>query len=195
MTSQTIAGVGDSGMSDDKTTDAKKGAVQAGVGQLSANWPTLFPEDGSPLLHQLARTFWAFKQAYANEMGVNAIELGILALLDERDSLTQHELTGALRVDPSMITRTVKILESERGWLNRARDPRDGRLMRVALTAAGRQRAAGLPEHAAAIEDRLAAGLSDSERHDLRRILRILEAAARGERDTPPSPIHGEPAR
>src|SRR5690349_19547282 len=65
----------------------------------------------SPLMHQLARTFWAFKYVFASEMGIGVCELGILGLLDEHDGLTQQELTRALRVDPSMITRSVKELE------------------------------------------------------------------------------------
>lgn len=141
----------------------------------------------SPLLHQLARTFWAFKQIYAAEMGISVAELGILAHLGERDGMTQQELTTALRVDPSMITRTVKEMEREHGWITRARDERDNRLMRVYLTEAGRQRAASLPEHAVAIEDRLTRALSDDERSELVRMLRAIELSIRSDRDSSPT--------
>jgi DNA-binding MarR family transcriptional regulator len=141
----------------------------------------------SPLMHQLARTFWAFKQVFASAMGISVAELGILALLDERDGLTQQELTTTLRVDPSMITRTVKEMERAHGWITRARDPHDNRLMRVYLTDTGRQRAASLPEHARGLEDRLTRVLSDDERAELWRMLRAIEFAVRDDQGFPPA--------
>lgn len=138
------------------------------------------------MLHQLARTFWAFKQAYANELNLSTIEVSILGVLSDRDGLTQQELTTYLRCDPSMVTRTVKEMEHELGWIERARDPDDRRLMRVFLTDTGRARAIELPNRARAIEERMLRDLSEDDRAYLRQILRTLEATARRDSSRPP---------
>lgn len=174
----------------ERDSPASTGGCGPGGGRAPAGrtWPSPPTHlTASPLLHQLARTFWAFKQIYASEMGIGIAELGVLACLGERDGVTQQELTAALRVDPSMITRTVKEMERAHGWITRARDPQDNRLMRVYLTEAGRQRAASIPAHAMAIEDRLTAALSGAERAELSRLLRAIEDAVRRDQGSPPA--------
>jgi len=143
----------------------------------------------SPMLQQIAKTFWAIMQAYTSELGLSSAAVRILAILGEQDGLAQQELTKYLHLDPSMVTRTVKELEHERGWIRRERDPVDQRLMRVYLTPAGRVQALELPERASAIEDRLLRGLSEEEREHLRQTLRNLEETARRDHDHPPG-IH-----
>jgi len=140
----------------------------------------------SPMLQQIAKTFWAIMQAYTSELGLSSAAVRILAILGEQDGLAQQELTKYLHLDPSMVTRTVKELEHERGWIRRERDPVDQRLMRVYLTPAGRVQALELPGRATAIEDRLLRGLSEDEREHLRQTLRNLEETARRDHDHPP---------
>lgn len=151
-------------------------------------WRPDFMLQHSPLLHQLARTFWAFKQACASQLGLAPAAVGILAMLGDGDGLTQQELTTTLRIDPSMITRTVKELEQERGWIRRERDPRDNRLMRVYLTAEGRERATAIPRRARLIEERLLSDLGEDDRRYLLRILQTLEEAARQDPDQGQAP-------
>ncbi|MDP9380635.1 MAG: MarR family transcriptional regulator [Chloroflexota bacterium] len=132
-----------------------------------------------PLLQQIGRTLTAFKQVYSAELGVSALGAWILSLLCRHDGLTQNDLTSRMHVDASMITRTVKELESERGWISRERDPRDNRLVRVYLTPEGRERAYGLREQVSAIEQRLSRDLNSEQIEQLRGLLRTLEDTAR----------------
>lgn len=132
-----------------------------------------------PLLQQVGRTLTAFKQVYAQELGISPLGAWILSLLTDCDGLAQNELTSTMRVDPSMITRTVKELESEYGWISRARDPRDNRVVRVYLTPEGRERAHRLGEQVAGIERRLTRRLSPAQVDQLCALLRTLEDTAR----------------
>lgn len=163
------------------------GGGPGGDGGARAPWRPDVMLQFSPMLHQLARTFWAFKQAYAGSLTLPPAAIGILAVLAEHDGLTQQELTTILRIDPSMITRTVKELERERGWIRRARDPLDQRLMRVSLTEEGRTWAVELPRRAREIEQRLLRDLDADERATLQRLLRALEDAARRDPGDPPA--------
>jgi len=140
----------------------------------------------SPMVQQIAKTFWAITQAYTNELGLSTTTVRILGILNEQDGLAQQELTKYLHLDPSMVTRTVKELEHERGWIRRERDPVDQRLMRVYLTPAGRVQAQELPERARALEERLLRGMNVEERERLRQTLRNLEEAARRDHVHPP---------
>jgi DNA-binding MarR family transcriptional regulator len=140
----------------------------------------------SPMVQQIAKTFWAITQAYTNELGLSTTTVRILGILNEQDGLAQQELTKYLHLDPSMVTRTVKELEHERGWIRRERDPVDQRLMRVYLTPAGRVQAQELPERARALEERLLRGMNEEEREHLRQTLRNLEETARRDHDHPP---------
>ncbi len=143
----------------------------------------VFGESVKPLMQQIGRTFTVLKRAYEADLGISPLAAWILTLLCQRDGLTQNELTGIVRVDPSMITRTVKEMEGEQGWIDRQRDPADNRLMRVYLTDQGRQRAHGLAERIAVVERRLTRDLSERQVEELRAMLRTLEETARGETD------------
>ena len=145
----------------------------------------LAARDQPPLMQQLGRTLTAFKQAYTAELGVSPLAAWVLSLLAHRDGRSQVELTEAMRVDASMITRTVQEMEGEHGWIRRERDPRDNRLVRVYLTDSGRERSAGLSECVAAIEQRLTRDLTPEQVQELGRTLRILEIAARPNQETP----------
>lgn len=142
------------------------------------------PDGTRPLMHGLARAFWAYKQVYEAELGLSGPALGVLLLLLEQDGLSQNDLTGIMRVDPSLITRIVKQLERERGWISRRRDPADNRLVRVYLTDTGRERALAGSERALTVERRLTAGLSAREIGELHRLLGLMERNARGGPET-----------
>jgi DNA-binding MarR family transcriptional regulator len=138
-------------------------------------------EEIAPLSHHLGRTLWAFKMLYEKEFKVSGMAIRILFALTKQDGMTQNYLTSYLQVDPSMITRTVKEMEQERGWLRRERDPQDNRLMRVYLTDKGREQAEILPKRAAELEQRLTSQISEKELTEIRNILQILHETARHE--------------
>lgn len=73
------------------------------------------------------------------EHGCTPTSLGVLGILSRRDGLSHRELAGALGVTPATLTPVVEALEVA-GELRRDRDPTDRRVVRLSLTAAGRER-------------------------------------------------------
>ncbi len=146
-------------------------------------WEDFLQDSPSPMPHYLGRALGVFKLAFERELGINSLTVRILLMLKREDGLSQHFLTNFLQVDPSMITRSVKELESKHGWIRRERDPQDNRVVRVYLTEAGRAQIKGLPEKAASIERRVTSRFSPEELNELRRLLHKLLEAARDEQE------------
>ncbi|MCO1654700.1 MarR family winged helix-turn-helix transcriptional regulator [Pseudonocardia humida] len=71
--------------------------------------------------------------------GLSPTALALLDQLDRRDGLSHRELAALLGRTPATLTPVVDALE-EAGSIGRARDRRDRRVVRLALTAAGRER-------------------------------------------------------
>ena len=118
------------------------------------------------------------KQVYQEELGISLPSAWIMCRLMRCDGVTQNDLASAARVDASMITRLVKEMESEHGWIRRERDPEDNRLVRVYLTERGRERARGLAGRIAELDGRITRRLDDDQLQRLREMLRTLEATA-----------------
>lgn len=130
-----------------------------------------------PLMHQLARTFWALKLAYEKRLKMSGPLMWILLLLAKEDGRTQSELTRILRVDASAITRMVKTME-EKGWIKRVTDPADNRRTLVYLTESGRAKSEGMSERAQRCEAEITAGMKAEELERLRIALKRLEDSA-----------------
>ncbi|MEI6044301.1 MAG: MarR family transcriptional regulator [Chloroflexota bacterium] len=131
-----------------------------------------------PLMHQLARTFWALKLAYEDRLGLSGPLMWILLLLVKSEGRTQSELTRLLRVDASATTRMVKAMEQE-GWINRVTDPADNRRTLVYLTEAGRAKSEGLAEKALRCEAEITVGMKAEQLEQLRNYLKLLEDSAK----------------
>jgi len=74
--------------------------------------------------------------------GADALEGGqydVLDRLSEREAWRMGEIAAALRVDPSATTRAVPPLE-QMGFVERTRDPDDGRAVLLRITDEGRAR-------------------------------------------------------
>ncbi len=103
-------------------------------------------------------------------------EAHALAELARGDGMSQNELAARLRLEKSTVSRLVGHLAT-RGWVERDRDPADGRALRLRLTARG-ARVAG--EIAEARQRKFAAVLEripDGERDDVLRALDVLAEA------------------
>ena len=74
---------------------------------------------------------------------VSVAEAHALMELARDAPLSQNDLVARLQLVKSTVSRCVSLLEA-RGWVERHRDPQDGRAVAVWLTESGRQAAAQL---------------------------------------------------
>ena len=123
-----------------------------------------------------------------------SVQFAALAVVDAQHEPSQRDLGAALDLDRSTIADLVARM-TRRGLIERTRHGGDRRRYVLALTAAGRAELAALRPRVEAIEDPLTTGLSERERDELRRLLRIvLERApltdAASNNDDPPSIQH-----
>ncbi|MDN7120407.1 MarR family transcriptional regulator [Nocardioides sp. ChNu-153] len=72
----------------------------------------------------------------ANDLGIGV--MGVLGALHRHGEASVGELAAFEKVQPPSMTRAVRKLE-ERGYVARRSDERDGRLVLVSLTDAGRE--------------------------------------------------------
>jgi DNA-binding MarR family transcriptional regulator len=97
-------------------------------------------------------------------------QFAALMVLGERGPISQRDLAGLIGVDPRNLVTLVDSLE-DRGLVARGPHPKDRRRHAVELTAAGRRFLRQLQRSGAAVERDMLAGLDDSERAALGRLL------------------------
>lgn len=111
--------------------------------------------------------------------GDDALEQGqmdTLDLLATRPSWRMSELAEALRVDPSSATRAVQRLVAS-GLAERSPSDDDGRVVKVAIAAAGRQRFDDVNQRRAALMSHMLAAFTPNERPVLAEMLERFVAA------------------
>lgn len=91
----------------------------------------LLPRAGAALTRQLHRAVAAH--------GLTPTSVGVLGVLARRDGLSHRELAAHLGLSPGTLTPVVDVLEAV-GAVGRHRDPEDRRVVRLAITPAGRER-------------------------------------------------------
>jgi MarR family transcriptional regulator for hemolysin len=116
---------------------------------------------------------WA--DAELAELGVGAPAAAMLLRLAEGEGLTQVELARLQRVEAPTVCRMLDRL-ARQGLVERRPDPADRRAMRVHLTEAGQETAAGAAAVLDVIEARLLEGLDAGEREALGRLLGLVFA-------------------
>jgi MarR family transcriptional regulator, organic hydroperoxide resistance regulator len=105
-----------------------------------------------------------------DELGLYRGQPSMLRALWEADGVTHSSLAGQLNKSPATITKTVKRMEKA-GFVERKPDPRDERLSRVYLTAAGRDVQAAVEQVWQDFEMQAFAGFSPEEMATLRGLL------------------------
>jgi DNA-binding MarR family transcriptional regulator len=101
-----------------------------------------------------------------------------LWLLAGGHASTVLELARELELDPGAVTRLVDRLEAKR-LLTRDRSEQDRRVVRLVLSAAGREVARKVPTVLADVNNALLEGLDEREWQELRRLLERLLANAK----------------
>ena len=105
-----------------------------------------------------------------DELGLYRGQPSMLNALWAGDGVTHSALAQTLNKSPATITKTVKRMEKA-GFVERKPDPRDERLSRVYLTAAGRDVQAAVEEVWRSFEAQAFAGFGDEEMATLRALL------------------------
>lgn len=117
----------------------------------------------------------AFGHAYRpllEPLGLTYPQYLVLLQLWERDDRSVRELGEALFLDSGTLTPMLKRMEAA-GWLDRRRDTRDERVVRITLTPKGQ----GLQAQALSIPANLACSI-DMEEAQFRRLLEELKQLA-----------------
>ena len=110
--------------------------------------------------------------------GLTAAQYNVLNVLAPRATgLSQRELSDFLVVDRSNVTGLLDRMERA-GWVRRADDPRDRRVYRVTLTAAGRNLWQRVEPRYHEVVGQITRGLSLIAMKECTALLRRLELAA-----------------
>ncbi len=127
--------------------------------------------------------------ALLKEKGLSQPAYNALRILaGDDESLTCSEIRERMVARVPDVTRLVDRLV-ERGLVSRERSQRDRRVVRVAITPAGRDAIAGLETRLIEHHDRSLASLSDDEAGQLTALLNRVRASLE---TAPPTPTHKE---
>ncbi|HEU0159384.1 MAG TPA: MarR family winged helix-turn-helix transcriptional regulator [Hyphomicrobiaceae bacterium] len=100
--------------------------------------------------------------AVMGRFGVTPRQFAALAKLDDLGSVSQNQLGRLTAMDPATISGVIARLAA-RGYVAQAADPRDGRLLALALTAAGAAAVGAMKAVAAEVSQLTLAALSEQE--------------------------------
>lgn len=106
---------------------------------------------------------------------VTPTQFSVLSVVASHPSGDQNALARMASLDTSTIGAVVNRL-IERGWLAAGKDPGDRRRNLLTLTSEGERLHAEISELAAAMTDRMVAGLSQEDQEELLRLLQRLVA-------------------
>jgi MarR family transcriptional regulator, organic hydroperoxide resistance regulator len=115
----------------------------------------------------------------------------VLGVLWERDGRTPGEVAAALHVTTPTIVKMATRMTAA-GLLTRRRDDRDNRLVRLWLTDAGQALKEPVQAARQSLEDKVTAGLTETERRSLLNMLATIHQTASGMLGGPGG--HGEAA-
>ncbi len=130
------------------------------------------------LLDGLARRFMLRPaRASGDDVPLSRQEIRVLISLDDHEALAMGTLAGRLVVSISRLTALIDRLV-EMGLVDRQRSEQDRRVVRVGLTARGRQRREHGRRARLGMAEAMLAALSDSEREHFLELMRKIGAGA-----------------
>jgi MarR family transcriptional regulator, organic hydroperoxide resistance regulator len=128
---------------------------------------------------QTSKALRALTEAEMRPYGLHFGQDLVLALLWERDGRTPGDVAAALHVTTPTIVKVATRMAAA-GLLTRRRDDRDNRLVRLWLTEAGLALKEPVLETRQALEDKVTAGLTATERRRLLTMLATIHRTASG---------------
>ena len=129
-----------------------------------------------------SRALVAFYRPLLEPLGLTHPQYLAMLALWQYEPLSVKELGELLQLDPGTLSPLLKRLQAL-GYINRERDSKDERALRVTLTPEGRALRGEAEKIPPAIVARL--GMSLEELQDLHRVLTRVIAAARGDGGDP----------
>lgn len=127
---------------------------------------------GHLLRHSYNRAFAAFEAVFRDE-GITPLQFMIFELVQNNPGVTHSDVARAMGTAPSVVTTTMKPLLAD-GRIVGAPLAGDSRQRIYEATVKGRDWFTRIQPLIAGSEDRLADGLSEAERAELLRLLRLL---------------------
>ncbi len=121
----------------------------------------------------------ALTEAQMRRHGLHFGQDLVLAVLWERDGRTPGEVAAALHVTTPTIVKMATRMTAA-GLLTRRRDDRDNRLVRLWLTDAGQALKEPVLAARQSLEDKVTAGLTETERRSLLNVLATIHQTASG---------------
>lgn len=137
--------------------------------------PLLRAESLGYVVNHVARQFARALERRIRTLGLYPGQFPALLALWERDGLTQSELCAIVEVEQPTMANTLKRMERD-GLIVREPDPGDRRRALIRLTPLARGLEEEVTGHARAINAAATRSLTDAERADLLRLLRIVAA-------------------
>lgn len=125
-------------------------------------------------LNHTARLQKALSARLLADLGLFPGQESVLKMLTDEDGRTMGDLASALRVRPPTASKTIARLTTQ-GLVERRATDGDGRLVRVFLTDAGRERGEAIDDVWETLEGEMVAGLDSKEKKRLRKLLRKVE--------------------
>lgn len=133
-------------------------------------------EEVNPIYASVGSAFKRFLFAFESEVGMSPPRYFLLHMLAGEGDVSQGQMGRLSGVDPSRVTQMAKGLEKE-GLIERSRDPKDNRVMRMRLTPEGKRVFDAASERRKAVKAKIRRVLSEEEEAELRRLLgKVVEA-------------------
>jgi DNA-binding MarR family transcriptional regulator len=125
-------------------------------------------------LAQTARAHRTRAGVHLGRIGLHPGQEAVLKALADADGQSMSELAAVLAVQPPTVTKMIARLGAQ-GLVTRQVSAADGRLARVYLTDAGRERVLAVDTAWKRVEKEALAGFDDKDRKRLRKLLKAME--------------------
>lgn len=119
------------------------------------------------ILHRKAQIYYT---RVLKDYGISSAEYPVLFLLHKQEGLTQDEISAAILIDKSAVTRVLQSL-SDKGLIERKKGSSDRRLNYIFLTDRGREIKEPIYDAIDHWNNILTAHMTDQERTDFLRLL------------------------
>jgi DNA-binding MarR family transcriptional regulator len=125
-------------------------------------------------LAQTARAHRTRAGVHLGRIGLHPGQEAVLKALADADGQSMSELAAVLAVQPPTVTKMIARLGAQ-GLVTRQVSAADGRLARVYLTDAGRERVLAVDTAWKRVEKEALAGFDEKDRKRLRKLLKAME--------------------